>query len=58
MASVIVHPPLLWVAGTLWPPVTGAIVAARFATRRAQRTSIGVDDWLTIPALVRNSTPQ
>ncbi|OCL06358.1 hypothetical protein AOQ84DRAFT_378689 [Glonium stellatum] len=51
MASLRITPPLLWTAGTIWPPVCIVIVAARFATRKAQRARFGPDDWLTLPAL-------
>lgn len=57
MASIRIHPPLLWTAGIIWPPVCSAVVTARFLARRAQRSSRAVDDWLTIPALVRPQNP-
>jgi hypothetical protein len=52
MASLHVHPPLLYTAGVIWPPVCIAVVAARIATRNAQRMKLGLDDWLMVPALV------
>jgi hypothetical protein len=52
MASVQVGPPLLWTAGTIWPPVCLGIVLGRFAMRRSQRARYGPDDWVVIPALV------
>ncbi|PQE29152.1 plasma membrane Pth11 protein [Rutstroemia sp. NJR-2017a BBW] len=52
MASLHIHPPLLYTAGIIWPPVCIAVVAARFATRNAQRVKLGLDDWLMVPALL------
>ncbi|KAH8701529.1 hypothetical protein BGW36DRAFT_423841 [Talaromyces proteolyticus] len=52
MASLQIHPPFLWTAGTIWPPICLAIVAARFVMRKSQRMRYGLDDWLTLPALI------
>ncbi|KAF2753532.1 hypothetical protein EJ05DRAFT_542016 [Pseudovirgaria hyperparasitica] len=51
MASLRIHPPLLYTAATIWPAVCTGIVSARFAVRRSQRSHYGWDDWLTLPAL-------
>ena len=40
-------------AAVVLPMVDIIAVALRFFTRRKQRLPIGIDDWLTIPALVR-----
>ena len=48
-------PTLILVAGALWPPVCAIVVALRFYTRKVQSTKILIDDWLTLPALVRLS---
>lgn len=39
-------------AGAIWPSVCAVAVALRFYTRRLQGTTLLMDDWLTIPALV------
>ena len=52
IATVHIHPPLLYAAGIVWPPICIAVVGARFAIRRAQRAAFGIDDWLIVPALV------
>ncbi len=41
-------------AGAVLPSLCAIIVALRFYTRRAQRARLLLDDWLTIPALVRS----
>ncbi|ESZ96821.1 plasma membrane protein Pth11-like protein [Sclerotinia borealis F-4128] len=51
MASLHIHSTLLYTAGTIWPPICIGIVVARIATRNAQRTKLGFDDWLIVPAL-------
>ena len=52
MASLHIHTPLLYTAGIIWPPVCIGIVGARIARKNAQRTKLGLDDWLVLPALV------
>ena len=46
--------PFVWTAGTILPVLCIAIVSARFIVRRQQHVKLGVDDWLTLPALVRS----
>ena len=55
-----VHPPSpsnVMAAGIVWPPLCAVVVALRFYTRRVQGARILLDDWLTIPALVRVVRP-
>ena len=40
-------------AGVVWPLLCAIVVALRFYTRRAQGARLLLDDWMTIPALVR-----
>ena len=40
--------------GIVFPVLGAAAVAARFGVRHKRNTALGVDDWLCIPALVRN----
>ena len=40
--------------GTGFLVVCTLVVAARFYTRIGQKARIGADDWLTLPALVRD----
>ena len=52
--SLLVTAPYLWTAGTIFPVVCTVVVAARFAVRRVQRGQRRrLDDWLTLPSLVR-----
>jgi hypothetical protein len=46
-----IEPGHLWSAGIIWPIVCTVVVGARFATRRAY-SRLGLDDWLSLPALV------
>lgn len=52
VANIHVGPGWLWTATTIFPTVCILIVGARLATRHAQSASFGLDDWLTLPALV------
>ena len=52
MADIRLSPPYMYSLGAIWPPVCGAVVGLRFYVRRAQRTNIGVDDWLALTVLV------
>ena len=38
--------------GILFPTLGAAAVTARFYVRRNRKVSLGVDDWLCLPALV------
>lgn len=38
--------------GVLFPALGAAAVTARFYVRRNRKISLGVDDWLCLPALV------
>lgn len=40
-------------AGIVWPLLCSVVVGLRFYTRRIQGARMLMDDWLTIPALVR-----
>lgn len=40
--------------GVTLPLLAILAVGLRFYTRHAQKTSLWVDDWLTLPALVSN----
>jgi hypothetical protein len=52
LVELKIAPKYLWAAGIIWPPIVVAILVARFATRYSQRSRFGLDDWLTLPALV------
>jgi hypothetical protein len=52
VANIHIGPGWLWTAATIFPTVCILIVGARLATRHAQRANFGLDDWLTVPALV------
>ncbi len=41
-------------AGTVLPVLTIIAVSLRFCVRSRQQAAAGLDDWLTIPALVRS----
>ncbi len=43
--------------GVVWPLLCAVVVALRFYTRRVQGARLLLDDWLTIPALVRVVRP-
>ena len=47
----------IYVAAILLPIIDLILVGLRMYARTLQRTSIGVDDWLMVPALVRNTRP-
>lgn len=53
MADIQIHAPLCLAAGAVFPPVCAGLVALRFYARRQQGNRYELDDWLTIPALVR-----
>ena len=40
-------------AGAAWPVLCAIVVLLRFYTRRIQHAKLLLDDWLTVPALVR-----
>lgn len=42
-------------AGTVLPILAIIAVILRFFVRSRQQAAVGLDDWLTIPALVRRS---
>ena len=52
MSSIIVTPPIVIAAGAIFPPLCASLVALRFYSRKVANLSYGLDDWLTIPALV------
>ena len=57
MESIVhISPSVMILAGAIWPPVCAVVASLRFMTRRAQRTPLGMDDWLVLPALVHQST--
>ena len=58
MADIHIRYPLCIAAGAVFPPVASALVAMRFLARRQQSSKIGIDDWLTIPALVSSMDPR
>ena len=53
-----VGPGEVMAAGIVLPLVCTTIVGLRFYVRKTQKVSIGIDDWLTIPALVSRACPQ
>lgn len=55
MASIVIHAPLCIAVGVALPPVCAGLVALRFYARKQQGSRFGIDDWLTVPALVRLS---
>lgn len=55
LVELKIAPKYVWTAGIVWPPIVITIVFARFWTRYGQRSKIGIDDWLTLPAAVRTS---
>ncbi len=40
--------------GVLFPVLGSVAVSLRFYTRHSQKAEIGIDDWLILPALVKN----
>ena len=58
MASIHVRAPLVLAAGAVLPPVCTGLVALRFYARRIQNANYGIDDWLTLPVLVRRIRPK
>ena len=55
MASLRVTPPFVYTAATILPAVCTALVVARFVIRGNQRAKVGWDDWLVLPALVKEN---
>ena len=53
--GVDTNPRYLIAAGVVLPILASISVALRFHTRRGQRLPFAADDWLTIPAAVRDS---
>ena len=51
MADIHIYHPLCIAAGAVFPPVAVSLVAIRFYVRRQQGSHIGIDDWLTVPAV-------
>jgi hypothetical protein len=52
VADIHIGPAWLWTATTIFPAVCTLIVGARLATRHAQRSHFGPDDWCIATALV------
>ena len=54
MATIPISPGELIACSTLFIPVCTFTVALRFYTRRVHKSTYEIDDWLTVPALVRD----
>ena len=48
-----VNPGSVTAIGVLFPILGAVAVGLRFRIRRIRKTELGVDDWLCLPALVR-----
>lgn len=53
MAHVPIYAPLCLAAGAIFPPLCSGVVALRFYARKQEGNQYRIDDWLTVPALVR-----
>ncbi|MCJ1373636.1 hypothetical protein MMC20_004864 [Loxospora ochrophaea] len=52
MADVRISHSLVIAASAIWPPICLTTVGLRFYTRRVNSVTLGLDDWLTIPAVI------
>ena len=48
------HAQSVVICAILFPTISTLCVIGRFAARRIKKVSLGLDDWLTLPALVRH----
>ena len=46
------HAQSVVICAILFPAITTLCVGGRFAARRIKKVSPGLDDWVTLPALV------
>ena len=51
---IVPSPSNVIAAGAVWPLLGTIVVILRFYTRRLQNARLLLDDWLTIPALVKS----
>ena len=48
------HAQSIVICAILFPTILTLCVTGRFAARRIKKVSLGLDDWVTLPALVRH----